>query len=725
MPKRTPLFYLFTPTLTLTLTLAPSLLSAQSTPSAVFGYVDFTAQSRIEEKFLAVPDAKLAGQHLKILTAEPHLAATPEDRKTADYVAKKFRAAGLDTEIVPYRVLINYPKTVRVEAWAPNGKLLMTGPTPEHVAGDPYQDDPHVVMPFNGSSGSGDVTAEVVYANYGRLEDFDQLAAQHIDLHGKIVICRYGSNFRGVKVYIAEQRGAAGVLLYSDPQDDGYYKGDAWPIGPWRPETGVQRGSVHFISKYPGDPESPGIASTLDLPDSARTSPYGNQPHIISIPLSYHDAAPILQALTGPGVPQGWQGALPFRYHIGQTAGPGAVKVRLVSVQDYQRRIIWDVIGKVIGTQYPDEWVIAGNHRDAWVYGAVDPSSGTAAMLESVHGIGVLLRQGWRPRRTILFCSWDAEEQGLMGSTEWVEQHAATLDRAVAYFNMDVAVAGPDFTASAVPSLKQFLREITRSVPSALAATIPGETVPNETVPNETVYDQWKLNRSDLDKRHASNSEDVQVGDLGSGSDYTPFFQHSGVPSTDIGSDGPYGVYHSVFDDYAWYTQNADPHFLYLQQMARVFGLEVLRMAGADVLPYDYVAYARAIASHLEAAKKKASEAGLNALDFAPAQAAAARFTAAAQKAHVLQLAPSGNLAKLNLALRQTETALLTQAGLPNRPWYRHTIYAPGEFTGYAAVVIPGVNEAIDAKDLQRAAQQLAVLTQALDRAAHTLDPTP
>jgi len=717
MSVRTPLSSL------LLLALTPSLLSAQSGPS-VFGYADFSTQSRIEQKFLAVPDAKLAGQHLKILTAEPHLAATPEDRKTADYVAQKFRAAGLETEIVPYRVLINYPKTVRVEAWDPSGKLLMTGPTPEHVAGDPYQDDPRVVMPFIGSSGSGDVTAEVVYANYGRIEDFDHLDAQHIDLHGKIVLCRYGSNFRGIKVDIAEQRGAAGVLIYSDPQDDGYFKGDAYPFGPWRPETGVQRGSVHFISKYPGDPETPGIASTLDLPDSARTSPYGNQPHIISIPLSYHDAAPILQALTGPGVPQAWQGALPFRYHIGQASGPGAVKVHLVSVQDYQRRIIWDVIGKVKGTQYPDEWVIAGNHRDAWVYGAVDPSSGTAAMLESVHGIGALLRQGWRPRRTIVFCSWDAEEQGLMGSTEWVEQHANTLNRAVAYFNMDVAVAGPDFTASAVPSLKQFLRELSRSVPSALAASLPGETVPNE-----TVYDQWKLNRGDLDKRHAPNSptasEDVHVGDLGSGSDYTPFFQHAGVPSTDIGSDGPYGVYHSAFDNFAWFTQNADPHFLYLQQMARVFGLEVLRMADADVLPYDYVTYAHAIASHLEAAKKKASEAGLGSLDFAPAQAAASRFAAAAQKAHALQLTPSGDLTKLNLALRQTETALLSDAGLPNRPWYRHTIYAPGEFTGYAAVVIPGVNEAIDAKNPQRAAQQLTVLTQALDRAAQTLDLVP
>jgi len=686
--------------------------AAQPAPPAVFGYADFTAQGKIEEQFLAVPDAKLAGQHLKTLTREPHLASTPEDRKTAEYVARKFREAGLETEIVPYRVLLNQPKEVRVEAWDSSGKLLMSGPAREHVEGDPFQDDPRVVMPFNGSSGSGDVTAEVVYANYGRLEDFDLLAARHIDLKGKIVLVRYGSNFRGVKVYIAEQRGAAGVLIYSDPQDDGFSKGDAWPQGPWRPETGVQRGSVQYMFKYPGDPETPGVASTLDLPDSARVSPYGSQPRIISIPISYHDASPILQALQGPGVPQGWQGGLGYRYHIGTVTGPGSVKVHLVSQQDYQRRIIWDVIGKIKGAEYPDDWVVIGNHRDAWVYGAVDPNSGTAAMLESVHGIGALLKQGWRPRRTIVICSWDAEEEGLIGSTEWVEQNAKALERAVAYFNTDVGVAGPDFSAAAVPSLKEFLRELTRSVPSPLGGT---------------VYQQWKISSTKENEHRRSNAppvagEEVHVGDLGSGSDFTPFLQHVGVPSTDISSGGPYGVYHSVFDNYAWYTQNADPNFVYLQEMARVFGLEALRMADADVLPYDYVAYAREIGSYIEAARKKAGDAGLNALDFGPAQAAVARFSAAAEHVHGLQLAASGDLPRLNVALRQAETDLTSQAGLPNRPWFRHTIFAPGEYTGYAAVVIPGVNEALDSKDQQRAAQQLTVLTQALTRAAQTLE---
>jgi len=742
MMLRKPLVSLVFLTLVSSVLISRPLTAQSAAQPAVFGYADFAAQAKIEQEFLAVPDAKLAGQHLKTLTAEPHLASTPEDRKTAEYVAQKLRAAGLETEIVPYRVLLNQPlknqpQSVRVEAYDSSGKLLMSGPTKEHVEGDPFQDDPRVVVPFNGSSGSGDVTAEVVYANYGRLEDFDQLATRHIDLHGKIVLVRYGNNFRGVKVFIAEQRGAAGVLIYSDPQDDGFSKGDAYPQGPWRPETGVQRGSVQYMFEYPGDPETPDVASTLDLPDSARVSPYGSQPRIISIPISYHDASPILQALQGPGVPKGWQGGLGFRYHIGTVEGQGSVKVHLVSVQDYQRRIIWDVIGKIKGSEFPDDWVVVGNHRDAWVYGAVDPNSGTAAMLESVHGVGALIKQGWRPKRTIVFCSWDAEEEGLVGSTEWVEQNAKALEHAVAYFNTDVGVAGPDFSAAAVPSLKEFLRELTRSVTSPQGGT---------------VYQQWKINTaSGNDERRRSNAppvagEEVHVGDLGSGSDFTPFFQHVGVPSTDISSGGPYGVYHSVFDNYAWYTQNADPKFEYLQEMARVFGLEALRMADADVLPYDYVSYAREISSYIQAAKSKAeevasrereagdsserstkkwwkpSEPEFHALDFAAAEAAAARFSAAAEHVHGLQIAASGDLPRLNHALRQAETDLTSDTGLPHRPWFRHTIFAPGEYTGYAAVVIPGVNEAIDSKDQQRAAQQLSVLTQALTRAAQTLE---
>ncbi|QNI33599.1 M28 family metallopeptidase [Alloacidobacterium dinghuense] len=692
-------------------------LSAQNTgaPQSVFGYPDFSAQAKIDQQFLAVPDAKLAGEELKTLTAAPHIAGSKEDHDTALYVAEKFKAAGLDTSIVTYKAWMNLPKEIHVTATDANGKVLMNGPTPEHVDGDPFDDDPRVVTAFNGSSPSGDVTAEVVYANYGRPEDFKKLDDLGISVKGKIVLTRYGGNFRGVKVYIAQERGAAGVIIYSDPADDGYFKGDKYPKGPYRPDTGVQRGAVQYLFKYPGDASTPGTASTPDLPESQRLNPATapNMPQIPSTPISYHDAAPILAALTGPNVPHEWQGALPFAYHV----GPGGVKVHMDLKQDFAYRDIWDVIGKIPGTDWPDDWVVAGNHRDAWVYGAVDPNSGTAAMLEAVHGIGALLKSGWKPKRTIIFGSWDAEEEGLIGSTEWAEDNAAALSHAVAYFNTDVGVAGPNFDASAVPSLKEFVRVVTKEVPAAKGGN---------------VYDAWKKSQSEGEsRRHSANEHlgqgahqnpDVEIGDLGSGSDYTPFIQHLGVPSTDIGSSGPYGVYHSVFDNYNWFIKNADPTFIYEQQQARVFGIEILHMADTDVLPYDYVTYGKEITEYLEAAKKKADESKVTGLDFAPALAAAKHFTAAAEAVYKKQQSLPANPADLNTQLRQVEGDLLSQAGLPNRTWYKHTIYAPGEYTGYAAVVIPGVNEAIDAKDSARGAAQLTALTEAINRAASTLE---
>ncbi|HEX4309601.1 MAG TPA: M28 family metallopeptidase [Acidobacteriaceae bacterium] len=701
---------------------AQSATSAASQPS-VFGFHDFAAeQAQIDKTFLAVPDPKLAGEELKTLTAEPHIAASPEDHKTAEYVASKFKEAGLDTEIVPYKAWLNMPKSVKVEAFDSDGKLLMSGPVKEHVDGnEPFQDDPRVTPAFNGSSPSGDVTGEVVYANYGRPEDFQKLKDLGIDLHGKIVLVRYGGNFRGVKVYIAQQQGAAGVLIYSDPADDGYYRGDMYPHGPFRPATAVQRGSVQFMFKYPGDALTPGVASRPDLPESQRIplDKVTSLPSIPSEPLSYHDASPILEHLGGPDAPRDWQGALPFTYHIG-----AGVKVHMDLRMDYQYRTIWDVIGTIPGTDFPDEWVVAGNHRDAWVYGAVDPNSGTAAMLEAVHGVGALLKSGWKPKRKIVFCSWDAEEEGLIGSTEWAEDHANQLAHAVAYFNTDVGVSGPNFEASAVPSLKEFIRDVTKAVPSPKGGT---------------VYDQWKKNQTESARRRGTNGveehgargnahidSDVNVGDLGSGSDFTPFIQHLGVPSSDIGSGGPYGVYHSVFDNYAWFTMNADPTFVYEQEMARVFGLLVIHMADTDVLPYDYVTYGKEISAYLDTAQKTAQEDGVSGIDFAPAKAAAEKFTQLAQQVRDKQKQATADstqqLATLNAQLRAVEAGFLSEPGLPNRPWFKHTIYAPGEYTGYAAVVIPGVNEAIDAKDASRAQSQMTVLTEAINKAAATLD---
>lgn len=700
--------------------------SAQSPAPQVFGFRDFTEQARWDATFMAVPDAALAGQHLKTLTSAPHWASSPEDYATAVYVADKFKAAGLQTEIVPYKVLLNKPVKIVVEAFDANGNKLMSGPTPEHVdpnknGGDAFQDDPRILPAFNGSSPSGDVTAEVVYANYGTLADFQQLTKLGISVKDKIVIVRYGENFRGIKTYIAQQYGAKGVLIYSDPADDGYFRGDVYPKGPWRPETAVQRGSIQFLPIYPGDPTTPGIAATLDLAASKRIPVdklQSNQPSIPTNPLSYKDAAPILKALGGDESPREWQGALPFTYHLGASAKNTAaakVTVHMHLEQDIALRIIWDVIGMIPGTSptQKDDWVVAGNHRDAWVYGAVDPNSGTAAMLETVHGLGELLKQGWHPQRTIVIGSWDAEEEGLIGSTEWAEQHETILAHAVAYFNTDVGVSGPDFTAAAVPSLKPFVREVTQQVPSPKGGT---------------VYDQWKAdqaataaNTNRRRQRPAGVDSEVRIGTLGSGSDYTPFIQHLGVPSTDIGSDGAYGVYHSTFDDYTWFTKFADPTFVYEQQQARVFGLEILHMADTDVLPYDYQLYGKEILNYLDAAQKRAGEQKLS-LDFAAAIAAAKRFAAAGAAIRATQSAPPSDSTALNQSLRAAEEALLNPAGLPKRAWYRHTIYAPGEFTGYAAVVIPGVNEGIEAADGARAQSQIVPLAEALNRAAAILE---
>jgi N-acetylated-alpha-linked acidic dipeptidase len=367
--------------------------------------------------------------------------------------------------------------------------------------------------------------------------------------------------------------------------------------------------------------------------------------------------------------------------------------------------------------------VVAGNHRDAWVYGAVDPNSGTAAMLEAVHGVGELLKSGWKPKRTIIFASWDGEEEGLMGSTEWAEQHESELASAPAYFNMDVAVSGPKFGASAVPSLKQFLRDVTKAVTSPKGGTVyeawqkvdqPG--APSTQWPAEAIGDGRRLPA-------ASAKGDVPVGDLGSGSDYSAFQQHLGVPSSDISSSGPYGVYHSVFDNFAWFKKFGDPDFVYEQQMARIFGLEALRMADADVLPYDYEEYGKEVAAYLDAAGKRAeNKFGNHALDLNAVTLAAKHFQDAGAKILSKQKNPPRDLARLNLALRSAERALLVPEGLPHRPWFRHAIYAPGEYTGYAAVVIPGVNEALDKGDADRARQQLAVLAAALERAAKVLE---
>ncbi len=704
-------------TLLLALAATAPAQQAKSNAGALAGFRDAAAEQRLEEKFLSVPEAKLAQEHLRILTAEPHIAGSPEDRTTAEYVARKFREAGLETRIDSYKVWINLPHEILVEATAPKG-LKMRGPTREHVEGDPYQDDPRVTTPFNSGSPSGEVEAEAVYANYARPEDFRKLQQMGVDVRGKVVIARYGQNFRGVKALTAQENGAAALLIYSDPIDDGYFRGDPYPAGPYRPATGVQRGSVQFTFEYPGDATTPGVASTLDLPQSQRLAPEtaGNLTKIPVTPLSYADVSPLLEKLGGPDSPREWQGALPFTYHV----GPGPVRVHVKLVQDYSYTTIWNVIGSIRGSAQPESFVIAGNHRDAWVYGAADPNSGTAAMLEAVHGLGELLKSGWRPQRTIIFGSWDAEEQGLIGSTEYAEQYANRLQNAVAYFNMDVGVSGPDFGASSVPSLKGFLREIARAVPSPQGGT---------------VYDAWKLQSQrgrPRERRRGfihraprrGRSRRGCMSAIWAAARITRRFCSTLACPPPISA--PAGLTASITRFST--TTHGLPDLPTLPScMNRRWLASLAWRYCAWRRPTRFRSTTRAMetryAKHLERAQQRAQEMGWTERpDFTASLKAADQLAAAGRAARqAAALATGAQLLRINAAMMEAERAMLGP-GLPHRAWFRHTIYAPGEYTGYAAVVLPGVNESMDRNDLAGAAASLDEVTAALGRAALVLD---
>lgn len=555
---------------------------------------------QIEEAFRSSPTPERARQDLWTLSREPHVAGTPEDYKTAQYVLGEFRAAGLDAKIVEYQVLLPMPREVKVDMVEP---YTRQGPTPEGGESNGKNADQAKIMPaFNAYTPSGDVTAQVVYANYGLPEDYKRLEQAGIDAAGKIVIARYGKCYRGVKAYVAQQHHAAGLLIYSDPAEDGYGRGEVYPRGPWRPRTSVQRGAILYFTAYAGDPLTPGIAASkgakrLSLEEAATL------PHIPTAPLSYEDAEPILKNLDGPLAPREWWGAFPFAYHL----GPGATKIHLKLEMDFQVRPIWDVIGQVPAVDPSASWVVVGNHRDAWVYGAADPGSGTTALLAIARGLGELLRKGWRPRRTVVLGSWDGEEFGLLGSTEWAEDNAERLERhAVAYLNVDVGVCGPHFGAASVPSLGRLIREVTSVV-----------TDPKTSQP---LYSVW-ASESGL-KRETGAPVDVpsatglpkgmepRVNDLGTGSDYTGFLQHLGVPSLDVGFSGSYGVYHSLYDDFYWMRNFGDPTFRYSVAITQVLGTLVLRLADSDVLPFDYEEYGWAIKKYLSELEQELARRG-------------------------------------------------------------------------------------------------------------------
>ncbi|CAN5710068.1 transferrin receptor-like dimerization domain-containing protein [soil metagenome] len=689
------------------------------------------SQRLLEEQFRAVPEAASAREHLRRLTAEPHVAGTKEDYATAVYVRDEIRSYGIPAELREYDVLLPYPKQPSIVEVI--GKQRESLSMKEAVISeDPTSSSSKIIPLFNGYSPSGDVTAALVYVNYGLPPDYEALKKLGVDVKGKIVLARYGNSFRGVKAKVAEENGAIGLIIYSDPSDDGYMQGDVYPKGPWRPESSAQRGSVQYLFQYPGDPLTPGKPS---IPGVARLKieEATDLTRIPVQPISYGDARRLLEPMRGPLRPKGFQGGLPFAYHVG---GTDDLRVHLKTEMDYQIRKIWNVVARIEGNEERDRWVIMGNHRDAWTFGAVDPNSGTTAMLEAARGLGRLLKNGWKPRRTIVLCSWDGEEYGLIGSTEWAEEYADELrEKAVAYLNMDAAVSGANFGASSVPSLWKLIRGATRDI--------------RDPKTGKSIYQQWQ-NRS-LESRpepeltDAKSGSDVEIaeariGALGSGSDYTPFLQHLGIPSLDMGFGGDYGVYHSAYDSFHWMTRFGDPTFAYHVAAAQLWGTVAMRLAEADGLPFDYVDYGAQIHEFFTESVKTARRRNLSAAfnekvmseaieDFSreagrvekSRQETVLKVERTSVEANGRYRSAEVRLKRINDALLATERALTDARGLRGRPWYRHQIYAPGFYTGYAAQPLPDFRQALEDRSAANAKEALERIVAALKRATEVL----
>lgn len=709
------------------------LSQTKSTPTTLDGFTpeSSAAERRWEEEFRGVPSPSSAREHLRRLTAEPHVAGTKEDYATALYVRDQFRSYGIPSELKEYEVLLPYPKQPSiVELVRPRRERL--GLKEAVIPEDPSSSNAKIIPLFNGYSPSGDVTAPLVYVNYGLPPDYEALKKLGVDVKGKIAIARYGNSFRGVKAKVAEDHGAIGLIIYSDPADDGYGQGDVYPKGPWRPASSAQRGSVQYLFHAPGDPLTPGRPSVPGVP-RLKMEEVTSLTRIPVQPISYGDARRLLEPLRGPVRPKGFQGGLPFPYHVG---GTEYVRVHLKTVMDYQVRKIWNVVSRIDGDEEKDRWVIMGNHRDAWTFGAVDPNSGTTAMLEAARGFGALLKKGWKPRRTIVLCSWDGEEYGLLGSTEWAEENADELkQKAVAYLNVDAAVSGSKFGASSVPSMWKLIRAATRDV--------------KDPKTGRTVYQQWQERAHeddpDADKTNAEAGSDTsiaeaRIGALGSGSDFTPFLQHLGIPSSDMGFGGDYGVYHSAYDSFYWMTQFGDPNFVYHVAAAQLWGTVAMRLAGAAGLPLDYRDYAREVREFFDQSMKTARRRKLaGAIDAEPMNKAIQRFAEEAERVEkarqvtvteIEQTRVEANdrhpraearLKRINEALLAVERSLTDSRGLRGRTWYKHQIYAPGTYTGYAAQPLPDFRQALEDRNTANAAEALGHIVEAINRATETL----
>ena len=694
------------PNRTLTSIIALALALAVLHPRAARG-----ADGDWEERLRAIPQPERIKEYMRRLAAEPHHIGSTADKRNAEWIRDQFRSWGLKTEIEEFDVLFPTPKERVLELVSPE-KYQATLKEPA-IAADPDSGDANQLPTYNAYSGDGDVTAQLVYVNYGVPADYEQLAKLGVDVKGKIVIARYGASWRGIKPKVAFEHGAVGCIIYSDPRDDGFYQGDVFPEGPYRPEQGVQRGSVMDMPIHPGDPLTPGWGAVK----GARRLKREEAKTILKIPvlpISYGDALPLLKAVRGPLAPEAWRGALPLTYHV----GPGPATVHLKVMSNWGMHTLYDVIGRIEGSTFPDQWIIRGNHHDAWVNGASDPVSGMAALLEEARALGELLKQGWRPKRTIIIAAWDGEEPGLLGSTEWAEQHAAELQqKAVAYINSDSNGKGA-LSASGSHTLERFLNDVARAVPDPKDQKSLWEMIRSRRLASA---------RTDEDRRDLAERNDLRISALGSGSDYTVFIDHLGVASLDLGfgGDGGGGVYHSIYDSFTWYTRFSDTTFEYGRALAQTAGTAVLRLADATVLPFEFTNFAETVGRYADELAKLPH----SSVDFAPLRKAVERLRQSADDYDraLRQRSLAGGLSdaqakNLNELLLQSERRLLSDAGLPRRDWFKHQIYAPGFYTGYGVKTLPGVREALEQKSWEETTAQVQVVSRTIEAMATHID---
>jgi N-acetylated-alpha-linked acidic dipeptidase len=694
------------------------------TQTSILGFTPSAAahEVELENKFKSIPSPDEERRQHKIFTAEPHVAGSARNNELARYIADEWRSEGLEDVIIRrYDVYGSNPKSTFLEMVAPVHYRAGLRELP--IPGDPDMKNKSISSAWSGMSASGEVTAPLVYAHSGNPEDYELLRKQGIDVKGKVVLVRYSNpySYRGFKALTAEREGAAALLIYSDPAEDGYKKGKVVPTGPWGPEYHIQRGAITYDFMVPGDPLTPGWAS---VPGAKRipVEQAVSVPKIMALPLSWHDAKPLLAQMDGPVAPDDWQGGLPLKYHL----GGNRVRVHLKIEMDNSTQPYYVVEGRIRGAQLPDDWIVLGNHRDAWVFGGVDPSSGTASLMELTRALGKLAKAGTRPRRTLVFCSWDGEEVGLTGSTEWGEQFADELrSKAVAYINVDEATSGPIFHGQAVASLAPMLVEATRTLrdPSG-----------------KTLYEAWKES-STRERRDAKPAEgiDPNVTDsnladtrIGSGSDHTVFLNFVGMPVLGLQFDGPYGVYHSAYDDFFWMNHFGDPGYRYHTLMSQLWGVLALRLANANLLPFDFASYASNIRQFVNELSKEKNMWGQPSsavqpgearptppLDLKPVLDAIDEFEAAGKRldesaSHALA---AGALdpklaATINHGTMQVERNWLNPDGIPGRPWFKHILYG-ARFT-YAHLELPGLTEAVEKQDWTTAKRQAEILRQAL-----------